>query len=127
MFFLLDYVDFMPNANSGVHITKLDDSSDSCVFEDSLNCQDNNVEEAGITLYALSGTPTSGTMRMKGRTKGKIVVILIDSGNTHNFVDPSLFSQLQIPVDSTQVLEVKVANGEVLRTHGLCKDVPIEF
>ena len=28
-------------------------------------------------------------------------------------------------MDTTQILEVKVANGEVLRTHGLCKDVSI--
>ena len=92
-----------------------------------MNCQDNSVEEAGITLYALSGTLTSGTMRVKGRVKCKSVVILTDLGYTHNFVDPSLFSQLHIPVDSTQILEVKVANGDVLRTHGLCKDVPIDL
>ena len=92
-----------------------------------MNCQDNSVEETGITLYALSGTLTSGTMRVKGRVKCKSVVILIDLGYTHNFVDPSLFSQLHIPVDSTQILEVKVANGDVLRTHGLCKDVPIDL
>ena len=55
------------------------------------------------------------------------MVILIDSGSTHNFDDPSLFFQLHIPVDSTQILEVKVANGEVFRTHSLCKDVPIDL
>nr|XP_023872616.1 uncharacterized protein LOC111985197 [Quercus suber] len=112
MLFLLDWVEFMPNANSDVHITDLDDSSGSYVSEESLSCQDNSVEEAGIALYALSGTPTSGTMRVKGRVKCKSVVILIDSGSTHNFVDPSPFSQLHIPLDSTQILEVKVANGE---------------
>ena len=127
MLFLFDCVEFRPNANSGVHITNLDDSSGSYVSEDSLSCQDNSVEEAGIALYALSGTPTSRTMRVKGRVKCKSVVILIDSGSTHNFVDPSLFSQLHIPVDSTQILEVKVANGEVLKTHGLCKDVPMDL
>ena len=64
-------------------------------------------------------------MRVRGKVQHKFVIILIDSGNTHNFVDIALFSQLHKPVDSTQILEVKVANGEVLRTHGLCKDVPI--
>ena len=64
-------------------------------------------------------------MRVRGKVQHKFVIILIDLGNTHNFVDIALFSQLHILVDSTQILEVKVANGEVLRTHGLCKDVPI--
>ena len=62
---------------------------------------------------------------MRGKVQRKSVIILINSGSTHNFVDIALSSQLHIPVDSTQILEVKIANGEVLRTHGLCKDVPI--
>ena len=49
-------------------------------------------EEASITLYAVSGTPTSGTMRVRGKVRHKFVIILIDSGNTHNFVDIALFS-----------------------------------
>ena len=72
---------------------------------------------------APSGTPTSGTIRVMGRIKHKSLVILIDSGSTHNFVDTSLFSQLHILVDTSQVLEVMVANGEVLRTQGLCEAV----
>lgn len=127
MLFLHDCVEFMPNANSGVHITEIDSSSGSCVSEDALKCQNDMVEEAEITLYVLSGTPTSGTMRVKGKVRGKSVVILMDSGSTHNFVDPSLFSQLHIHVDGSQILEVKVANGEVVRTHGLCKDVHIDL
>ena len=55
----------------------------------------------------------------------KSLVILIDSGSTHNFVDTSRFSQLHILVDTSQVLEVKVANGEVLRTQGLCEAVSL--
>ena len=120
MLFLLDCVEFMPNANLGVHIIELDDNNGSYVFENPLNCQDISVREASITLYAPSGTPTSGTTRVKGKVKHKSVVILIDSSSTHNFFYTSLFSQFHIPVDSTQILEVKVANGEVLRTQSLC-------
>ena len=36
-----------------------------------------------------------------------------------------MFSQLRIPVDTSQTLEVKVANGNVLRTQGLCEAVSI--
>ena len=127
MLFLLDCVEFMPNANLGVHITELYDNNGSYVSENPLNCQDISVREVGITLYALSGTPTSGTIRVRGKVKHKSMVILIDSGSTHNFVDTSPFSQFHIPVDSAQILEVKVANGKVLRTQSLCKDVPIEL
>lgn len=92
MLYLLDSVEFMPNANPGVHITKLDDSTGSYASKNSLDCQDSGVEEAGIILYALSGAPTSGTMRVRGKVQHKFVIILIDSGNAHNFVDIALFS-----------------------------------
>ena len=52
-------------------------------------------------------------------------MILIDSGSTHNFIDVALVSQLHIHVDTSQILEVKVANGAVIKTQGVCKAVPI--
>ena len=51
------------------------------------------------------------------------LVILVDIGSTHNFIDASLIPDLQMPVDISQILEVKVANGEIIKTQGLCKDV----
>ena len=69
-----------------------------------------------ITLYALIGTPTPGTIRVKGSVNGDRLVILIDTSSTHNFVDASLISNLQLRVDITKVLEVKVANGAIVKT-----------
>ena len=75
-------------------------------------------EEVGITLYALIGTPIPGTMRVKGNVNGNGLVILIDTGSTHNFVDASLVTGLQLRVDVSKVLEVKVANDFVVKTQG---------
>ena len=85
--------------------------------------QDSRGEEAEITLYALIGNPTPGTMRVSGRIEKEGLVILLDSGSTHKFIDVSLLSKLHIPVDTTPVLDVKVANGTIIKTHGLCSDV----
>ena len=119
MLFLLDYVKLaQENNNSGVHITELEEKGDA----DQIG-QDQ--EEAKITLYALSGTPTSGTIRVMGRIKHKSFVILVDSGSTHNFIDAALVSQLHIHVDTSQILEVKVANGDLIKTQGVCEEVTI--
>ena len=69
-----------------------------------------------ITLYALTGTPTPSTMRVRGKVNGNGLVILIDIGSIHNFVDASLVSGLQLRIDVSKVLEVKVANGSVVKT-----------
>ena len=78
-----------------------------------------------ITLYALTGTPTPSTMRVRGKVNGNGLVILIDIGSIHNFVDASLVSGLQLMVDISKVLEVKVANGSVVKTQGFCSNVPV--
>ena len=78
-----------------------------------------------ITLYALIGTPTPGTMRVRGKVNGNGLVILIDTGSTHNFVDASLVSRLQLRIDVFKILEVKVANGSVVKTQGFCSNVPV--
>ena len=46
--------------------------------------------EAEITLYALVGNPTLGTMRVKGRIKTISLVFLVDYGSTHNVIDASI-------------------------------------
>lgn len=44
--------------------------------------------ELEISLTAISGTPTSDTMRLLGRIGNVGVVILVDSGSTHKFFRP---------------------------------------
>ena len=65
MLFLLDYIEVVPEVNSSVQITELDDTNG--VFCHTLHGQ----EDAGITLQALSDTPISSTMRVMGRIKQK--------------------------------------------------------
>jgi hypothetical protein len=64
-----------------------------------------------ISLNAITGTPNPRTMRLLGVLKGQQVVILIDSGSTHNFVDAQLAKMLGIQVQNGRTIKVKVANG----------------
>ena len=79
----------------------------------------------GITLYALTGTPTPGTMRVRGKINGSGLVLLVDIGSTHNFVDALVVSSLQFKVGVSIILEVKVANGIVVKTQSFCSSVPV--
>lgn len=81
--------------------------------------------EVEITLYALLGSPSPGTMRIKGKINRHWVVILIDTGSTHNFLDVAILSKLQLCLDPTISFEVKVANGATIKTKGVCLGVKV--
>ena len=82
-------------------------------------------EDVGITFYALIGTPTLGIMRVRGKINGNRLMLLVDKGSTHNFVDALVVFSLQLKVDVSRILEVTVANGTVVRTQVLCSSVPV--
>ena len=63
-----------------------------------------------ITLYALLGSPSLGTMRVLGRINHQELVILIDTGSTHNFLDTSIWMLLKLPIAIEDSFEVKVTN-----------------
>ena len=90
--FLLEGVEMDQDSSCGVQLTEIEDGVTIA------RVQEEEVE-AEITLYALVGSPTPGTMRVKGRIITISLVILVDSRSTNNFIDASLILDLQIPVD----------------------------
>ena len=64
-------------------------------------------------------------MKVRGRIKKQEVVSLIDSGSTHNFLDASVIPRLQLQLDTSRVLEVKVVDGTIIKTLGSYQGVSI--
>ena len=54
-------------------------------------------------------------------------MILLDTGSSHNFLDFVLVRTLQLAMDTIRILEVRVANGDLIRTNGECKDLLIKM
>lgn len=53
------------------------------------------------------------------------MVVLIDSGWTHNLMSGKMANMLQLPVVPTESFNVKVANGEFLKCQGRFENVHI--
>jgi hypothetical protein len=76
--------------------------------------------EPTISLRAIVGSMSPNTMRLVGFIQNQHVVILVDSGSTHNFVDPTLLLKIPLLVVPTPELHVKVANGAKVMSGRRC-------
>uniref|UniRef100_A0A2N9HXW7 Chromo domain-containing protein n=1 Tax=Fagus sylvatica TaxID=28930 RepID=A0A2N9HXW7_FAGSY len=84
-------------------------------------------ENAEITLCALLGSTSPSTMRVIAIVNGQTTVVLLDTGSTHNFMDETLAKTLKLPIDGESNFGVRVANGQVIRTLGECKEVKFKM
>uniref|UniRef100_A0A2N9I5J7 Chromo domain-containing protein n=1 Tax=Fagus sylvatica TaxID=28930 RepID=A0A2N9I5J7_FAGSY len=84
-------------------------------------------ENAEITLCALLGSTSPSTMRVIAIVNGQTTVVLLDTGSTHNFMDGTLAKTLKLPIDGESNFGVRVANGQVIRTLGECKEVKFKM
>ena len=76
-----------------------------------------------ITLHALMGWTVPKTIRIAARIGAYDVVVLINSGSTHNFINERMANLLRLPVVPTESFMVRVANGENLRCQGRFEEV----
>ncbi|KAF3973502.1 hypothetical protein CMV_003080 [Castanea mollissima] len=80
--------------------------------------EDHKEEVPHISLHEIVGCLSPRTMRVKARIEKRELVVLINSGSTHNFVDQKLTHSLGLAVTLITEFNVKVASGESL----VCKE-----
>ncbi|XP_062173552.1 uncharacterized protein LOC133879017 [Alnus glutinosa] len=117
--FLIESVEVIPNKVSEDHSEAVELESDMMEFS---YCE----ATPEITLHAITGSTHPKTMRVIGRIGKHRVVILIDSGSTHNFLDSSLVNKLQLVINKSCIVKVQVANGEVVVSEGKCDCVNVK-
>ena len=93
------------------------DEFSDCVesLEDPSGGQQGEGSRPIISLHALSGTDGFQTMRIHGHVKNQKLVILIDTGSTHNFVDQTVIKRVGGHLQAISNFMVTVANGEKIK------------
>lgn len=93
--------------------------------------ENNSAEEAQaeveVSLNAVVGGEGLNTVKLPGWINKKGIVVLVDSGSTHSFVDPMIIHQLNLPTETTSTLNVTVANGEQLQCDQICRNLQWEI
>lgn len=59
---------------------------------------ENTTDLTQISFHAILGKYSGSTMKVEGSIAGKSVLILVDSGSTHNFISENLVKELNLPV-----------------------------
>lgn len=80
-----------------------------------------------ISFHAITGSSHPKTIRIIGRVENQRVVILIDSGSTHNFLDSSIVKKTQLLLNQESIIKVQLANGEQLLSESKCAGVRVEM
>lgn len=87
-----------------------------------------NMDTPGeISLNALAGTKSMGTIRLQGCIRGKKVSILVDSGSTHSFIDSTMVKTLGLTAEIVAPLMVTVADGTKVLVDSSCNNVSYEI
>jgi hypothetical protein len=87
--------------------------------------QDENVEAISseeltptISCNALAGISTPQTLKIEGYIKNKKVIVLIDSGSTHNFIHYKLAKDLNCFVYPVPEFQVMITDGGTINWLG---------
>jgi hypothetical protein len=96
------------------------------VITDELLVQPSEVDPA-ISLHTLIGIqPRSGhMMQVSVIINGCSLVVLLDSGSTHNFVDSATAERVGLRLQHHSSLHVTVANGDHVYSPRCCRDLNI--
>jgi hypothetical protein len=90
--------------------------------ENDLDMDIESAEEAipEISFHALAGTAHPQTFRVIGRVGNKELIVLIDGGSTHNFIDQSVVTKLGLQVVRGKTFKMIVGNKEVIECTRRC-------
>lgn len=79
------------------------------------------------SMNSIVGFTGNKTMKLKGKIKDKKVLVLIDSGASHNFISTDLVEALKIPIEKSSQFEVRVGDGYNVKGVGICHNVVMEM
>ncbi|XP_058734067.1 uncharacterized protein LOC131605768 [Vicia villosa] len=89
--------------------------------------QDLNDTYFQLSTQALTGQFSPQTLKFQGFIQGLPVMVLIDTGSTHNIMQPRIAHHLNLTTTPINQFSVMVGNGSHLQCEGICPDVQISL
>jgi hypothetical protein len=83
--------------------------------------------ESVISLNALTGLSSPQTLKLIGYIKHSKVIILVDSGSTHNFIHHHIAQGTHFYIHTVNNFQIMIANGGSMKCGGRCENVRIQI
>ena len=80
-----------------------------------------------VSLNSVVGLTAPRTMKLLGSILGHEVVVLIDSGASHNFLSSEVVAKLGLPLSPTSAYGIQMGSGQAIRSEGVCRDVVLQL
>jgi hypothetical protein len=76
-----------------------------------------------ISLHSLTRFSTPQTLKLIGYIKHIKVIILVDSGSTHNFIHHRIAQETNCYIHVVNNFQIMIANGGSMKCGGRCENV----
>jgi hypothetical protein len=83
--------------------------------------------ELVISLNALTGFFAPQTLKLIGYIKHRKVIILVDSGSTHNFIHRCIAQEINCYIHAINNFQIMIANGGSMKCGGRCENVCLQI
>jgi hypothetical protein len=83
--------------------------------------------ELVVLLHALTDFFSPQTLKIIGHIKHRKVIILDDSGNTHNFIHRNISQEINFYIRSINNFEIMIANEGSMKCGGCCENVHMQI
>jgi hypothetical protein len=83
--------------------------------------------ESIISLNSLTGFSAPQTLKLIGYIKHRKVIILVDSGSTHNFIHHCIAQETHCYIHAVNNFQIMIANGGSMKCGGHCENVCLQI
>ena len=82
---------------------------------------------AVLCISSMVGFCPPHSMKVCGKIKAREVIVLINSGASHNFISEHIMSELQLRCDPIQKFGVQMGNGDEVKTSRVCRGLCLQL